>query len=103
MLKPGGKMLYSTCTFSKKENEETIAYLLEQCEDMEVLAPLGYGVFWKKFSFEGKSEEMCSQLKIKANFPHKMGRGRTFSGSVTEKRKRRKKSVPEKNSGCKKG
>ena len=53
MLKPGGKMLYSTCTFSKKENEETIAYLLEQCEDMEVLAPLGYeGAFRLSFGRE---------------------------------------------------
>ena len=56
MLKPGGKMLYSTCTFSKKENEETIAYLLEQCEDMEVLAPLGYGGFSEGFPLEGKSK-----------------------------------------------
>ena len=30
MLKPGGDLLYSTCTFSPKENEEVIAYLLEQ-------------------------------------------------------------------------
>ena len=26
MLKPGGMMLYSTCTFSKKEDEENVAY-----------------------------------------------------------------------------
>ncbi|MBP3852780.1 MAG: RsmB/NOP family class I SAM-dependent RNA methyltransferase [Erysipelotrichaceae bacterium] len=30
MLKPGGDLLYSTCTFSPKENEEVIAYMLEQ-------------------------------------------------------------------------
>ena len=29
MLKPGGLLLYSTCTFSPKENEETVAHLLE--------------------------------------------------------------------------
>ena len=29
MLKPGGMMLYSTCTFSKKEDEENVAYILE--------------------------------------------------------------------------
>lgn len=29
MLKPGGMLLYSTCTFSPKENEETVAHLLE--------------------------------------------------------------------------
>ena len=39
MLRPGGMLLYSTCTFSKKENEEVIAYLLESCPDMEVMQP----------------------------------------------------------------
>lgn len=29
MLKPGGMLLYSTCTFSPKENEGTVAHLLE--------------------------------------------------------------------------
>lgn len=29
MLKPGGMLLYSTCTFSPEENEGTIAHLLE--------------------------------------------------------------------------
>lgn len=29
MLRPGGKLLYSTCTFSPEENEQIIAYLLE--------------------------------------------------------------------------
>jgi NOL1/NOP2/sun family putative RNA methylase len=40
MLKPGGKMLYSTCTFSKEENEGTIAFLLEECKDFRILNPL---------------------------------------------------------------
>lgn len=37
MLKPGGMMLYSTCTFSPEENEGTIAYLLSRCPDMHVI------------------------------------------------------------------
>lgn len=28
MLKPGGKLIYSTCTFSKEENEQSVEYLL---------------------------------------------------------------------------
>jgi NOL1/NOP2/sun family putative RNA methylase len=40
MLKPGGMMLYSTCTFSPEENEGTIAYLLEECPDMHVIDAL---------------------------------------------------------------
>lgn len=40
MLKPGGRMLYSTCTFSPEENEGTIAYLLDKCPDMHVIEGL---------------------------------------------------------------
>ena len=36
MLRPGGMMLYSTCTFAEEENEGTIAYLLENCPEMEL-------------------------------------------------------------------
>lgn len=39
MLKPGGMMLYSTCTFSREEDEKNIEYLLEQYPQME-LCPL---------------------------------------------------------------
>jgi len=37
MLKPGGSMLYSTCTFSPEEDEGTISYLLEQCPEFHVV------------------------------------------------------------------
>lgn len=37
MLRPGGKLLYSTCTFAPVENEEVIRFLLEQRPDMELL------------------------------------------------------------------
>ena len=38
MLRPGGRMLYSTCTFSEKENEEVIAYLLENRSEMHLIS-----------------------------------------------------------------
>ena len=40
MLKPGGMMLYSTCTFSPEENEGTIAYLLKECPEFHVVEAL---------------------------------------------------------------
>jgi NOL1/NOP2/sun family putative RNA methylase len=40
MLKPGGMMLYSTCTFSPEENEGTIAYLMEQFPQFHVVPAL---------------------------------------------------------------
>lgn len=35
MLKPGGRLVYSTCTFAKEENEEVIERFLEACPWME--------------------------------------------------------------------
>lgn len=37
MLKPGGQMVYSTCTFSPEENEGTLKYILENYSDMHVI------------------------------------------------------------------
>ena len=37
LLKPGGKMVYSTCTFSKLEDEDIIEYALSICPELKVL------------------------------------------------------------------
>ncbi len=37
MLAPGGMLLYSTCTFSPEENEQVIAWLLAEREDLELV------------------------------------------------------------------
>lgn len=37
MLKPGGLLLYSTCTFSEMEDEGTVSWLLREAPDMEQL------------------------------------------------------------------
>lgn len=38
MLKPGGYMIYSTCTFSTEEDEGTLKWILENYLDMHVLS-----------------------------------------------------------------
>ncbi|MBB6674340.1 RsmB/NOP family class I SAM-dependent RNA methyltransferase [Cohnella nanjingensis] len=38
MLKPGGRLVYSTCTFNRAENEETIAWFLRGHPDFALLA-----------------------------------------------------------------
>lgn len=45
MLRVGGQMLYSTCTFSPEENEGTISWILEQFPEMEVIEMEGYEGF----------------------------------------------------------
>lgn len=37
MLKDGGKLVYSTCTFSEKEDEEVIEYILDKYPSLKVL------------------------------------------------------------------
>ena len=37
MLKPGGKLIYSTCTFSKEENEHAIEYLLNLNQNLSLV------------------------------------------------------------------
>lgn len=39
ILKPGGAMVYSTCTFSEEENEDTVAGFLERNKDFEIEKP----------------------------------------------------------------
>jgi len=37
MLKPGGTLAYSTCTFNEEENEETIAWLIAACPELSLV------------------------------------------------------------------
>ncbi len=62
MLKKGGKLIYSTCTFNKRENELNIIEFLEENGDFEILN------IEKDFNFMSFDE-----LKESARlFPHKL-------------------------------
>lgn len=71
MLKPGGLMLYSTCTFDVRENEETIEYLLDTYPEFRILPMEGYEGFcegrWDLS--KSKNEDLKKTIRI---FPHKM-------------------------------
>lgn len=71
MLKPGGMILYSTCTFDPKENEGTIEYLLQQYPEFEIQEIRPYEGFAEGMLevTESKSEEFSKTVRI---FPHKM-------------------------------
>ena len=47
MLRPGGLLLYSTCTFSPLENEENLKKLLEAEQELEIL-PLSTGEWFRE-------------------------------------------------------
>lgn len=71
MLRPGGMMLYSTCTFSPEENEQTIEYLLKQYPEFEICEMEGYEGFAEGMPevTEEKDEELKKTVRI---FPHRM-------------------------------
>ncbi len=75
MLKPGGYLLYSTCTFSKEENEGTISYLLEQYPEFQVVDPLtDSSVSYEGFShgrpeWGNGREELKNCIRL---WPHKI-------------------------------
>lgn len=45
MLRPGGMLLYSTCTFAPEEDEGSVSYLLRQEQDLELIPIDGYEGF----------------------------------------------------------
>lgn len=98
MLRPGGMMLYSTCTFSPEEDEQVIAYLLENHPEMELVEiPMAEGFVhglgdvlsgdWQRRGHQA-TENQTPDLSLKENssgrnrvpelsrcvriFPHKM-------------------------------
>ncbi len=81
MLKPGGMMLYSTCTFSPEENEGTIAFLLKECPEFHVVEALPddeerkrLGLSYEGFDF-GKPEWVNGPEELKhclRLWPHKI-------------------------------
>lgn len=71
MLKPGGKMLYSTCTFSKIEDEETIRYLLENRPEMKLIDIPEYKGFTKGYADDEALKSMNIDKTVRI-FPHKM-------------------------------
>ncbi len=71
MLKPGGKLLYSTCTFSKLEDEESVKYLLRNRPEMHLIDIKPYDGFEHGF-VENEEDESMQLEKTVRIFPHKM-------------------------------
>lgn len=70
MLRPGGMLLYSTCTFDQRENENIIAHLLEECPEFSVQDIEDYEGFVSGFPKEAEKEKHLE--KTVRIFPHKM-------------------------------
>ena len=71
MLKPGGMLLYSTCTFDSRENEQIIAHLLKEDPRFEILSIEPYEGFAPGMPEQAEEgpEELSRTVRI---FPHRM-------------------------------
>lgn len=71
MLKPGGKIIYSTCTFSKEENEQSIEYLLSLDASLHLVElPLieGFDQGHPEWGLTGN----CELTKCRRLWPHRI-------------------------------
>ena len=70
MLRPGGQLLYSTCTFATVENEGSISWVLENFPEMDVLEIEPYEGFAPGHPEWGNGDERLKRcVRI---WPHKM-------------------------------
>ena len=70
MLRPGGQLLYSTCTFAPKEDEGVVSYLLENRPDMKLMELPAYEGFAPGVPAWGNDDPVLSRCVHL--FPHKM-------------------------------
>ncbi|MBO4537937.1 MAG: RsmB/NOP family class I SAM-dependent RNA methyltransferase, partial [Erysipelotrichaceae bacterium] len=63
MLKPGGRLVYSTCTFDVRENEEVVQHVLDELPDLHLL-PVN--------SCEGFADGLNGLSECKRLYPHKI-------------------------------
>ncbi len=71
MLKPGGMLLYSTCTFSPLEDEGTVQKILDMDPDMQLVDMEGYEGFSSGMPGLIHSEDETIQKCVRI-FPHRL-------------------------------
>lgn len=71
LLRPGGLLLYSTCTFDGRENEQAVEHLLKQFPEFTILPVEGYGGFaeGRPELTESGDKRLKDTVRI---FPHRM-------------------------------
>ncbi|HOJ09220.1 MAG TPA: RsmB/NOP family class I SAM-dependent RNA methyltransferase [Clostridiales bacterium] len=82
MLKPGGRLVYSTCTFSPEEDEMIIGNFLKKHNDYDVLKiPLTAGIERGKPEWGGGDVRLAGTVRL---WPHKV-KGEGHFTAVLEK------------------
>ena len=100
MLKPGGKMVYSTCSFSYEEDEEVIAHLLNNtdaelenipCSPLYYQGKNSYGVHLFPYLFPGEGHYIALikkpgfiNKKVQANYYQKQEKYGDYLFTISE-------------------
>lgn len=70
MLKPGGKLLYSTCTFSPEEDEQAIDFAISECPKLKIIDIEWYDKFEHgRPEWGSGNPDLAKCVRI---WPHKM-------------------------------
>lgn len=86
LLKQGGEMLYSTCTYNPEENESVVNFLLQN-RDVEIL-PIDAGLGYDKGLVRWREERYDRQLERTARFyPHRVDTVGFFMARIRKGRK----------------
>ena len=82
MLKPGGMMVYSTCTFSKLEDEDSLSFILTNYPDMELVSEIDFeDERYRGFS-RGYGAETDKAIRL---FPHRINGEGHFAALLRKK------------------
>lgn len=81
MLTEGGRLVYSTCTFAPQENEQIVAWILEQYPQLEIepIDAAAYGISSARPDWAGpaadslSAERLCSISGAARIWPHRCG------------------------------
>ncbi len=91
MLIPGGRLVYSTCTYNSEENEKAVAAFLERHPEFSV----------REFTVEGLPPSEGGMMKI---FPHRVNGDGQFAALLVKSESAPMKTIPtQKASGKPKG
>ena len=69
LVKPGGHLIYSTCTFSPEENEQVIATFLESNKNFEMANLVFPGIERGKTGWSNSAKNMEQTIRL---WPHKL-------------------------------
>ena len=87
MLRPGGMLLFSTCTFSEEEDEESVRYILEHFPEMDV-EPIPMRAGFSEAGIPGTIKLWPHKVRGEGHFVALLKKNGEEQCSISDKKKR---------------